>query len=1021
MMRQNLPWQNPELLYINREEARSYYIPFAGENAARAGVKARSPYYRLLSGNWSFAYFERYIDCEEGIEDKDYPIDECDVIPVPSNWQMYGYDIPHYVNTNYPYPVDPPYVPADNPMGVYLRDFTLPVGWDKKDVYVFFEGVNSCFYLYINGKEVGYSQGTHNPSEFNITEYLCEGINRICVKVLKWCDGSYLEGQDFYRLSGIFRDVYLLAREKAHIRDIFVRTDLDAGYKNADICVETDYIGEADADLYVYAPNGEQVYSAKGIGEKHSFTIENAVLWNAEQPRLYQFVLVCGGEYICQEIGLRKIEVAKNCALLINGVPVKLKGVNRHDTHPELGHTTPYDHMELDLRQMKRHNINTIRTSHYPNTSEFLRLCDKYGFYVIDEADLESHGFAFVYPGYGYREYDSKYWVSEKPEWKAAHLDRAVRLVERDKNHACVIFWSLGNEASYGSNHDAMAEWIKSRDNSRLVHYERALGAGNPPSVDVVSSMYPSYEDFEKEGKNRKKDARPYFMCEYSHAMGLGPGDLKQYWDLINKYPRLIGGCVWEWADHAAQVTDEDGNTFHVYGGAFGEHPHDYNFCVDGLTFPDRSASTGLLEVKAIYQYVNMRALDLANGKISVRNNYDFISLSGLDLYWTLTRDGKIVGQGRQPLPAIKPHTSGTVKLTYHVPADCRYGCYLDLSVRTSVDTLWAKAGHECAFCQLPLDVAVVKTPYVGMKSDVCVTEEDEYIIIDGDDFSYIFNKHYGFFDSIEYNGVEMLDDTMTLGIWRAPTDNDRNIKKLWTPQDNDDVSTTFELAYAKTDAYESRLVSVDGDKTVIEAEVRLASAARLPVLKATVTYTIGANGKIDVSLVGDVPEAFPHLPRLGFDITMPAGSEKVAYFGMGPCENYVDMHHAAHMGYFETTVTDEYVDYIKPQEHGNHTNVHYAAVYDILGRGLLFEGADTFEFKASHYSAAELTEKQLNVDLEADDRTFVRIDYKVGGIGSNSCGPQLAEAYQLNDKHIEFAFSIRPIILDNADPIDVV
>lgn len=1019
-MKQNCEWQNPEILHINREDARSYYIPFDSERNCRNGIKSLSPFYRLLSGNWSFMYFERSIDCFEGISDADYPLDECDTIPVPSNWQMYGYDIPQYTNVNYPYPVDPPYVPADNPMGVYMRDFTLPLGWENRDTYVFFEGVNSCFYLYVNGKQVGYSQGTHNPSEFNITPYLCEGINRICVKVLKWCDGSYLEDQDFYRLSGIFRDVYLLSRAKSHIRDIFVKTDLDAEYKNASVCVESDYIGNASADLFVYSPHGELVYSASKIGSSHSFDISDAVLWNAEQPRLYDFVFVCEGEYICQQIGLRKIEIAKNCALLINGTAVKLKGVNRHDTHPELGHTTPYDHMELDLKQMKRHNINTIRTSHYPNTSEFLHLCDKYGFYIIDEADLEAHGFTCIYPGYGYKPFDSTHWISDKSEWEQAYLDRAVRLVERDKNHACVIFWSLGNESSYGINHERMAEWIKQRDNSRLIHYERANMVDNPPDVDVVSRMYPHYDEVEREGKNRRRDSRPYFMCEYSHAMGNGPGDLADYWDIINKYPRLIGGCIWEWADHAINITDEDGSSFNVYGGYFGEHPNDYNFCVDGLAFPDRSASTGLLEAARVYQYVNFRALDLANGKISVKNNYDFTTLAGLDLYWKLTCDGRVSAQGRVSLPAVKPHASAVIKLGYNILPQCAYGCYLDLSVRTTVDNLYSKAGFECAFTQLELECEKVKAPYTGTKSDLCVSEDGEYIIIDGDDFSYIFNKHYGFFDSIEYNGVEMLDDKMTLGVWRAPTDNDRQIKKTWTPQGTDDVSSTFELAYAKTDAYESRLISVDSDKVIIKADVRLASPARMPVLKAAMTYTVNADGKIDIKLSGDIAREFIHLPRLGFDITMPPGNEKIAYFGMGPCENYIDMHHAAHMGYFETTVSGEYVPYIKPQEHGNHTNVHYAAVYDVLGRGLLFEGCNTFEFKASHYSASQLTEKQLSHDLEASEQTFVRIDFKVGGIGSGSCGPELLEKYRLNDKHIEFEFSMRPIMLDNADLIDL-
>ena len=1021
----NYDWQNPEILHINREQPRSFYIPFGSGESSRKGLKAFSPYYRLLNGDWAFEYFDRSIDCTEGIEKEDFCTDGCDIIPVPSNWQMYGYDICQYTNVNYPYPVDPPYVPSDNPMGVYMRNFTLPRSWHKRDTYIFFEGVNSCFYLYINGALAGYSQGAHNPAEFNITPYLHEGSNRICVKVLKWCDGSYMEDQDFYRLSGIFRDVYLLSRSKSHIRDIFVKTDLDASYKNASVCTEIDFIGKENAssenaDLFVYDPYGKLVYHAENITGRHRFDIENAILWNSEQPRLYDFVFVCAGEYICQKIGLRKIEVAKNCALLINGVSVKLKGVNRHDTHPKLGHTTPYDHMELDLKQMKRHNINTIRTSHYPNTSEFLSLCDKYGFYIIDEADIEAHGFSNIYPGYGYRPGDPTYWISDKPEWEKAFVDRAQRLVERDKNHACVIFWSLGNESCYGANHEKMAEWIKSRDTSRLIHYERAVNAGDPPAVDVVSRMYTGYEGVEKEGKNRHKDSRPFFLCEYSHAMGNGPGDLGDYWDIINRYPRLIGGCVWEWADHAVSVSDGEGGSYSVYGGYFGEHPNDYNFCVDGLVFPDRSASTGLLELKHVYQYVSVRALDLSAGKISVRNNYDFITLAGLDLYWTLSRDGRTVSQGRIALPSVKPHSSAVIKLKYDLPETCSYGCYLDLSVRTSTDSLYSKAGFECAFTQLKAECKKAVVAQSISDGDLVVTEDSKYAVIEGENFSYTFNKHLGFFESIICGGVEMLDEPMTLGIWRAPTDNDRNIKNTWTSQSINDSYSTFEIAHAKTEAYDSYIKHADGKRITIISEIRIASPARMPAMKGTIRYTVNACGKIDILLSGKVAEEFVYLPRLGFDITMPSDNKNTAYFGKGPHENYVDECKSSYMGYFETPVEDYYVPYIKPQEHGNRTNVHYAAVYDILGRGLLFEGSDTFEFAASNYSIDELCEKQLSHDLEPSAQTFVRINYKVSGIGSNSCGPELLEKYRLNEKDISFSFSLKPIFLDNADLIDL-
>lgn len=1016
-------WQNPEILHKNRQNPRSYYIPYAASEDSISGIRAKSPYYKLLNGNWAFRYFERPIDVYNEIFEKDYPLDDLDILPVPSNWQMYGYDIPQYVNINYPYPVDPPHVPADNPVGVYIRDFFLPKEWAQKKVYLNFDGVNSCFYVYVNGREVGYSQGSHNPSEFDITPFLSGRQNRIAVKVYKWCAMSYMEDQDFFRLSGIFRDVYLLARDQTHIRDMFIKTDLQDNYSTAKVSVSAEYCGDAIASLTVYDPSGRKVYHADSIGCEHAFTLEDILTWSAETPNLYSFIFCCGSEYICQKVGFRSISVAKNGALLINGQAVKLKGVNHHDTHPILGHTTPHEHMERDIRLMKQHNINTVRTAHYPPPPEFLNLCDKYGLYVIDEADLEAHGFTISTPGYGYRPFDSERWITDWPEYTQAYVDRAVRLVERDKNHASVIMWSLGNESNYGKNHEAMSAWIKSRDSSRLIHYEGARFAPtpDPDTVDVCSVMYPSTAMLEREGKNRKKDPRPFFMCEYSHAMGLGPGDIKQYWDLIYKYPRLIGGCIWEWADHAIKVTDEDGRDLYAYGGYFGEFLHDSNFCVDGLVFADRTPGSGLLEAKKAYQYVKISQVDLQAGRISIKNLFDFQDLSGFELVWRLTCDGKTVSQGKTKLPAIKPHKSRTVSLKYSLPSECRFGCYLDLSVRLAKDTLWASAGHECAFEQLCVDVPKsAPAPQTVAAGEIKADWDGEMILICGDDFLYKFNAYYGFFESIVKDGVEYLGGDMTLGAWRAPIDNDKNIKKVWACQ-SEDVNTSFFLDRLGTHAYETRLTEKGGARVVIETDLRLAAAGRVPLLRGTATYTVEANGKIHVHLKADIHKDMPHLPRLGFEFVLPSGSENISYFGMGPGENYIDMHLASRMGLFESTVDDEYVPYIRPQEHGNHTNVHWAMVYNVLGHGLLFEGNDKFEFKASHFTAKDLEQASNAADLKPRKETFVRIDYKVGGIGSNSCGPALDPAYQFNEKRIDFSFSLAPVVLDNARPEDLV
>ena len=590
-----MDWQNPELLHRNREKERSYFIPFHSKEAAQHlhDNKGASSYYKLLNGDWAFRYFDRYIDVSEELFAQDNDLTDWDTIPVPVNWQMVGYDIPHYSNVNYPHPVDPPFVPDENPVGVYARDFLLTESWAGRETFVVFEGVNSCFYLYVNGACVGYSQGSHMQSEFNIARFCRPGKNRLTVKVLKWCDGSYLEDQDFYRLSGIFRDVYLLSRSAGRIRDICIKAELDDDYNNAvlSITLDKEGSGTSKVQFVLYAPDGNTVIEKEIDFGQTFLDISSPLKWNAETPWLYKAVFGFEGEWIPVDCGFIKIQTAQNCALLINGTSVKLKGVNRHDTDPVMGHYTPLHHIKRDLELMKQHNINTIRTSHYPNTPEFYRLCSRYGFYIIDEADQEMHGFCHSHPGAkGHYSHFNPALPSDNPQWKNALLDRAKRMVERDKNHPCIIMWSLGNESSFGVNIIAMADWIHERDSSRLVHFEQASCAARDlkttpacdASIDVDSCMYPNLERLEAEGKNKQKDTRPFFVCEYAHAMGNGPGGLSDYWAVFNAYPRLIGGCIWEWADHAVILTDDNGEKYWGYGGDMGEYPHDENFCNDG-------------------------------------------------------------------------------------------------------------------------------------------------------------------------------------------------------------------------------------------------------------------------------------------------------------------------------------------------------------------------------------------------------------------------------------------------------
>lgn len=626
-------WENPEILHVNCEKPHAYFIPYENENKARKGIRGTSKYFNSLNGLWKFKYLNSVYDVEDDFYRIDYNADNWDNLPVPSNWQLHGYGKPNYTNKNYPYPCDPPFVPNENPTGLYIRDFFVNDIADRKN-YLVFEGVSSCFYVWLNGEYVGYSQVSHMTSEFDISKYLKSGRNRLAVMVLKWCDGSYLEDQDMWRLSGIFRDVYLLNRTPVHISDLFVKAEindgLDIGSINCTVTLSEQCTSTVKAIL---TDNSGKVLEEKiqSIDQEGTleFHVSNPKLWSAEIPNLYSLCLICEGEVIFQKIGFRKVEI-RDSVFYINGMPIKFKGVNRHDSHPELGYAVPLDFIKQELYLMKRHNINAIRTSHYPNDPRFYELCNEIGFYVIDEADLECHGTDMV---------GKINLLSDDPTYEKAYVDRMVRMVERDKNFACIVMWSLGNESGYGCNLVKMAQWAKQRD-SRLIHYERVFhpkmkeefesGKYDTSCLDVYSRMYPSIDWIEDEFLTDENEKRPLILCEYSHAMGNGPGDLKDYWDLFYQQERLAGGFVWEWCDHGIAQKTSDGKEYFAYGGDFGDMPNDGNFCVDGLVYPDRTPHTGLLELKNVIAPIDVEAVDLDNGKLKITNRFDFLNLSSL-------------------------------------------------------------------------------------------------------------------------------------------------------------------------------------------------------------------------------------------------------------------------------------------------------------------------------------------------------------------------------------------------------
>ncbi|MCR4693553.1 MAG: DUF4981 domain-containing protein [Firmicutes bacterium] len=936
----------------NRMPQRAYYMP---NNCIS------------LNGTWDFKFYDA--DFEAGYIEKKW-----DKIPVPSCWELLGYENPNYSNVAYPHPVNPPYVPVKNPMGIYRR--TFEIGDTKRNTYIVFEGVSSCLELYINEKYVGYSQGSHLQAEFEITDFVILGKNTVTVKVRKWCSGSYLEDQDFFRFHGIFRDAYLLSRPKGHIKDIKIVTE--------DNCIKVDFEGSASIKLY---DNGT-LLCEQNAEKNAEFIVENPTLWNSEKPYLYEMVFTYEDEVITQKIGFVTYGISDKNEFLVNGVPVKLKGVNHHDTDGKKGWTMSDEDIKRDLALMKKLNINTIRTSHYPPTPKFLELCDEMGFYVMLETDLEEHGFCNREAGGN--GYDCTYnpeWLCNNLDWEDSFMDRMIRAYHRDKNHTSIFSWSTGNESGFGNNQVSMLKWIKNEDKKRLLHcedisrfadmsqeYDDILCEYNS-IIDIHSRMYATIDEIREKLKNPDFNM-PYFLCEYAHAMGNGPGDVCDYWEELYDYPNFIGGCVWEWADHTVLM-----NGIPKYGGDFdGEITHDGNFCCDGMLFYDRSMKAGSLEVKTAYQGMDCT---LCGSEITVENRYDFTNLSEISFKYEIMVDGQAV-DGKMLCLDLKPHESTKFKI--ELPKKCKLGAFVNCY-------LLDKDGYELAQKQLILDVAEDKKIYDKTPCKIC--EDDNFITFSGNKFCYTFSKHLGTFVSFKKEGKEQLLTPIKLSAWRAPTDNDRKIKQKWywyNTWEGENLNRQFEFVYD---------CKLNGN--TVEVSAALAGVSRTPFFNYIVKYTVNKNGKIKVELYGKVKGSCIWLPRLGFEFKLPYETNKFRYFGMGPAESYCDMCRHAKVGWYESDADSEYVPYIVPQEHGNHTKTKMLEIKD----GLKIEADTEFDMNVSHYTM-EMLDKATHIDeLRKDIGTNVRIDYKNSGIGSNSCGPELLEKYRLSEKDIHFVFYV--------------
>lgn len=994
-------FENPHCLHIGTLPNRAYYVPeeITSENMVLSDdPRMSSKRIKMLNGVWSFAYYKSIHDVKEQFWLPDARREGFGAIPVPSVWQTQGYDHHQYTNVRYPFPYDPPYVPHENPCGVYIRTFDLEDSSADYLKHLNFEGVDSCFYVWVNGRFVGYSQVSHCTSEFDITPFVHTGTNEIAVLVLKWCDGSYLEDQDKLRMSGIFRDVYILLRPRQHVRDFTVTTSLGEAYTRATVHVDLQYADKRIPVEYTLADaEGATVSSGVCEGDSFDIRVEKPVLWNAENPYLYTLRLKTDDEMIINKVGLREIAVI-NREVRLNGRRIVFRGVNRHDSDPVDGPAVSYESVLRDLTLMKHHNINAIRTSHYPNSPYLTELCDRFGFYVIDEADLECHGVLSLY------EKDANFArLAEDERFREAWVDRIRLLHARDKNRPSVVMWSMGNESGFGANVEAALQYVRNADKTRLTHYESTytMPAGlkrDYPDVDTYSDMYPPCEKIEEYCKD-ENHLKPFFLCEYSHAMGNGPGDLEDYFQLTEKYRNFCGGCIWEWCDHAVYMgKTATGKDMYDYGGDWGEFPHDGNFCMDGLVYPDRRVHTGLLEYKNVIRPARMERRE--DGPFVLKNILDFTNLKDyLTLDYEITCDGKTVSKGAVDDPAlldVEPHSVGILPLEF--PALPEGHVFIRFIYRRRKAGGLVPAGHELGFDQIELKSAAPKLAAPSSCGGVQIEENDERAVVRGDSFRYVYNKLTGVFDELVSDNRPLTERPMQFNLWRAPTDNDRNIRSQWEAGGYDHTISR---------AYTTAVTSEEGT-AVIRSTLSVSAVFLQRILDIESEWRIDGEGHIFCWLnVRKNPE-MPFLPRFGIRLFLPKLIDKVEYFGYGPYESYADKHRSDYMGLFVRTAEEMHENYLKPQENGSHTGCEWMTVRGENG-GWKAESSKPFSFNVSPYTQEMLTKARHSYELEESGQTVFCLDYAQSGIGSNSCGPQLMEKYRLNND-FDFRFTLIPL-----------
>jgi len=1012
----NLDWENSEIFSINKQPAHSTFIPYASLDQAKTANRENSPFYKSLNGNWKFFWVAKPSDRPKEFYKPEFNVNKWNNIPVPGNWQMYGYGIPIYVNVQYPFgKPTPPYIPHENnPVGSYRTTFLIPQNWEKRNVFIHFAGVKSAFYIWVNGKKVGYSQGSMTPAEFNLTGFLKKGENILAVQVYRWSDGSYLEDQGMWCLSGIFRDVYLFSVSKLHISDFFVKTDLDKNYRNSTLEIDVNLKNLAEIsekyrieahlldpttkkEISTLATKVEKIVAGEERFISLSTVINNPLKWTAEIPNLYQILLILKNndgqieEVLECKTGFRKIEI-KDFKLLLNGVPILLKGVNRHEHHPKYGRFIPKETMIKDIKLMKRFNINTVRTSHYPNDPYWYELCDRYGIYVINETNVESHGANSILP-------------RSDPRWTAATIDRIKSMIQRDKNHPLVIMWSLGNEAGTGDNFLAMRDYAHKADPSRPVHYE-----GYNEAADIYSRMYPRISEMIDYAKSDY--TKPYFICEYAHAMGNACGNLREYWDVINNYKPFIGGCIWDWVDQGLVKKDAAGKWFYAYGGDFGPPgtPSDGNFCLNGLVFPDRTISPKMWEVKKVYQNILVTAHDLSAGTFEISNKYCFTNLNNFCAGWKLLQNGKVIKEGELGILAISPGSfkKVTIPLDGIPPSKAllknRGELWLEIYFTLAESTFWGDKGFKVAWEQFKIPSQKRKSPVARLSEIPALTIKDEGIkvIITGKEFNLMFDKQSGLMQSYNYKGVQLLAKAggPRLSLFRAPLDNDVLVKQSW-------YQAGFDNLQRSVDSFQTQKVADNLFQLTVKAKYTGKNDAGFI---HTCIYTVSGNGDVlfdnQIFPYGNVGDP----ARIGLTFTIVNDLENLKWYGRGPFENYPDRKTGSAIGQFSSTVTEQYVPYIKPQSNGSKQDVRWCLLNDDKGIGFMIRHvAEPFAMTALHYREKDFAIVRNRNELIPREKIYLTIDARSRGVGNASCGPEILPKYKVLAQPTAFSFSLRP------------